>query len=80
MLFVSTKTVRRRIEEFNINPKPFSNLSNEDLDAVTSEILSEFPNCGSKRMAGFLLAKGLLIQQARVREALGRTDPDGVFF
>ena len=53
MLFVSTKTVRRRIEEFNINPKPFSNLSNEDLDAVTSEILSEFPNCGSKRMAGF---------------------------
>ena len=78
MLFVSTKTVRRRIEEFNINPKPFSNLSNEDLDAVVSEILSEFPNCGSKRMAGFLLAKGLRIQQARVRETLRRTDPDGV--
>ena len=57
MLFVSTKTVRRRIEEFNINPKTFSNLSNKDLDAV--EILSEVPNCGSKCMAGFLLAKGL---------------------
>ena len=78
MLFVSTKTVGHRIEEFNINPKPFSNLSNEDLGAVVSEILSEFPNCGSKRVAGFLLAKGLQIQQAWVREALHRTDPDGV--
>jgi hypothetical protein len=53
-------------------------LSNEDLDTVVSEIMREFPNCGSKRMSGFLLARGLRIQQARVREALRRTDPDGV--
>ncbi|CAB4000071.1 Hypothetical predicted protein, partial [Paramuricea clavata] len=78
MLFVSTKTVRHRIEEFNIKSMAFSDLSNEDLDTVVSEIMREFPNCGSKRMSGFLLARGLQIQQARVREALRRTDPDGV--
>ena len=78
MIFVSTKTVRRRIEEFNIKSMAFSDLSNEDLDTVVSEIMREFPNCGSKRMSGFLLARGLQIQQARVREALRRTDPDGV--
>jgi hypothetical protein len=78
MLFVSTKTVSRRIEEFNIKSMAFSDLSNEDLDTVVSEIMREFPNCGSKRMSGFLLARGLRIQQARVREALRRTDPDGV--
>ena len=82
MLFVSTKTVSRRIEEFNIKSMAFSDLSNEDLDTVVSEIMREFPNCASKRMSirmsGFLLARGLRIQQARVREALRRTDPDGV--
>ncbi|CAB4005942.1 Hypothetical predicted protein [Paramuricea clavata] len=39
MLFVSTKTARRRIEEFNIKSMAFSDLSNEDLDTVVSEIM-----------------------------------------
>ena len=33
-----------------------------------------------KRMAGFLLARGLRVQQERIRESMRLVDPEGVLF
>lgn len=80
MLGVSTKTVSRRIKFFNLQediPK-YTSISNEDLDAIVSEIYQEFPNCGIRRMKGFLTSRGIRMQWERVRSSLWRIDPAGI--
>ena len=60
MLGVSAKTISRRIKDFGLKeeiPK-YTNISNDDLDVRVSEIYREFPNCGIRRMKGFLTARG----------------------
>lgn len=37
--------------------------ADEDLDQIVSAIVNDSPNCGYKRMTGFLLARGLRVQQ-----------------
>ena len=78
MLHVSAKTLGRRIKEYGIELSSFTDLTDTQLDEMISSILDTFPNCGSKRMSGFLLARGIRVQQARLREAMRRTDPEGV--
>ena len=48
------------------------------LDIIVSSICTEFPNCGIRRMKGFLLARGIRIQWERVRVSLWRVDPEGI--
>lgn len=80
MLGVSRKTVSRRIKHFGLLEEVprYTNISNEDLDAVVSEIYREFPNCGIRRMKGFLIARGMRLQWERVRSSLWRIDPEGI--
>ena len=80
MLGVSTKTVSRRIKFFNLQediPK-YTSISNEALDAIVSEIYQEFPNCGIRRMKGFLTSRGIQMQWERVRSSLWRIDSAGI--
>ena len=48
MLGVSRKTVSRRIRQFGLLEEVprYTEISNENLDAIVSEIYHEFPNCG----------------------------------
>lgn len=76
---VSSRTVKRRLHEFDISVRgQYSVMSDEELDATVRGILNEFPNCGYRRMAGFLKSKGLRLQQTRIRHSVRRVDPDGV--
>ena len=52
-------------------------LCDADLDAIVAEILLQFPTCGNRQMLGYLLARGVRVQQHRVREAQRRVDPSG---
>ena len=56
----------------------YDNISNESLDSVVSAVLHNFPNCGTRRMKGFLLGGGIRVQWSRVRSSLWRTDPSGI--
>lgn len=56
----------------------YTNISNEELDAIVSAIYREFPNCEIRRIKGFLLARGIRIQWERVRSSLWRVDPEGI--
>lgn len=79
MLGVSLSTVTRRLKDYGLSvTQTYSTISNTELDEITQQLVSEFPNCGYRRMIGFLRARGINVQQIRVREAMKRSDPEGV--
>ena len=79
MLGVSVSTLRRRMDLYNLCIRAtYAAISDHELDQLISEISRLFPMCGSKQMAGHLLARGFRIQQSRIREAQRRVDPEGV--
>lgn len=55
----------------------FSDLTDRELDEIVSDIHHEFPMCGNRQMIGHLQARGIRIQQHRVRESMRRVDPEG---
>lgn len=78
ILCVSLQTVERRLQEFGLSCREvYSTMSDEDLDAVINSILNDFPETGYKRMTGFLRARGIVLQQNRIREAMRRINPEG---
>ena len=80
MFGTSSKTISRRVKSYNLReevPK-YDNISNESLDSIVSAVLHNFPNCGIRRMKGFLLGRGIRVQWSRVRSSLWRTDPSGI--
>lgn len=78
MLCVSEKTIYRRLDEFGISMRmSYSTITEAELDDLIRSIMHDFPNSGYKSMRGHLLARGVKVQENRVREAMRRTDPDG---
>ena len=70
MLGVSLNTVSRRLKDYGLSvTRTYSTISNPELDEITQQLVSEFPNCGYRRMTGFLRARGIHVQQIRIREA-----------
>lgn len=80
MFGTSSKTISRRVKSYSVReevPK-YDNISNESLDSIVSAVLHNFPNCGIRRMKGFLLGRGIRVQWSRMRLSLWRTDPSGI--
>ena len=61
MLSVSKSTIRRR-SGISVN-QSYSNLTDDELDLKIKDLISKFPNCGYRRMNGFLLAASIRIQE-----------------
>ena len=80
LLGVSKRTVERRMNEFGLQiSNCYSDINNLDLESVRN-LTKEFPNIGYKRMSGILFARGLRIQQERIRAVMRRVDPQGTLF
>lgn len=78
LLGVSSRTVERRLQEFGLSVRAtYAHITEEDLDTTIDQILTTFPNTGYKRMSGYLRARGIRIQQRRIRESMRRVDPRG---
>ena len=78
ILSVSRQTVERRLQEFGVSCREvYSTMSDEHLDTVIRSILADFPETGYKRMTGFLRARGIVLQQNRIREAMRKINPEG---
>ena len=59
MLYVSVKTVYRRLEENGLSMRDtYAVLTEQDLDEIIKNILEEFPNCGCKSMRDHLSCRG----------------------
>ena len=79
LLYVCKKTIYRRLEEYGLSMREsYSTITGDELDVLVKEILREFPNNGYKSMRGHLLARGIKLQENRVREVMRRADPEGV--
>ncbi len=75
MLSVSAKTVQRRLKAHGLSiTNMYNSISNETLDNHVTEVLQMFPNCGYRRMLGFLTTWGIRMQEWRVRESMHRVD------
>lgn len=74
----SKRTVERRLVEFGLSARAvYTSLSNPQLDEVISTIQRDFPNVGCKRVTGLLRARGVYMQQSRIRQSMRRVDPEG---
>ena len=74
----STRTIERRLCEFGLSiGATYAELSDAQLDAVIGDIVRDFPNVGYKRLTGLLQARGLRVQQSRIRESMRRVNPEG---
>ena len=79
MLGTSKSTVKRRLSVYSLSVRQkYSEITDENLDEQVFQVLQLFPNCGYRRMLGHLAAKGLRVQEIRVRESMHRVDPNGV--
>ena len=80
MLGVSRKTVTRRMEEFGMKDsyERHSNITDPELDIKVADVFKSFPNCGIRRMRGFLSSQGFRIQWDRIRNSMWRIDPAGL--
>ena len=76
VLGVSESTVRRRLNQFELSVKNFSQITDRELDASIEEIKMKFPDSGYRMVLGQLRAKDIRVQGHRLRESLRRVDTD----
>ena len=74
-LQISRTTLWRRVKEAGCLIQKYSEISDDELDSVMSQIQREHPNCGQQLLCGFLKDKGVFVQRYRLRESIARTDP-----
>jgi len=75
---VSSRTIERRLSQFGLSVRSrYSNLTDAELKQIMSDIKEDHPQCGNLQMKGFLLSKGIRVQQQRIRETLRAVDPEG---
>eukprot|EP00794_Sanderia_malayensis_P001071 gene1071-411_t len=74
MFGVSCWTIYRRIEEYNLqNLQRFSDISDEDVDAVIKDYMSPHGSTtGEPFISGYFRSKGIFIPQSQVRNRIHR--------
>ena len=74
----STRTIQRRVRDFEIDSHRYSDISDTKLDEVVKEIAARLPACGIRSVRSMLQAEGIFLQRERVRQSLHRVDPTGI--
>ena len=59
---VSRTTLWRRLREAGIEIKKYTDISDDELDTLISQLRRENPNCGQQMMCGYLRDRGINIQ------------------
>ena len=79
-LGVSQSTVKRRLKEYGISIRndQDAELTDLELDELVRGVQEQFPNAGYRRIHSVLRSRSIRVTQARVRDSLHRTDPEGV--
>ena len=77
MLRVSRWTIYRRVEEYGLSCSRYSNISDNQLDEITSGYISRHgTTTGQSYLIGYMRSLGHLVQRSRVRAAINRVDPE----
>ena len=78
LINVSERTLYRRMNEFGLCVRKFSDIVDETLDIHVLELCNQYPNCGERMLNEILKQKGLFVQRDRLRESIHRVDYEGV--
>ncbi|XP_039524935.1 uncharacterized protein LOC120477412 [Pimephales promelas] len=79
LLGVSRSTLFRRMNENNLSVRAlYSTCTDEELDALVTEVKNSMPDAGYRMVRGALLAQGHRVQWDRVRASMHRVDSVGV--
>lgn len=79
LLGVSRHTIHRRLSENNMSVASlYSQMTDDELDSMVTDIKMTMPHCGYRMMKGALKARGHVVQWERVRAAMHRVDTIGV--
>lgn len=68
-------TLWRKLRAINIQARKFTEISDQHLVNEIREVYQNHPHCGVSMMHGHLRARGIIVPQSRVRDALRETDP-----
>ena len=75
----STKTIHRRIVRYGLSLFiQYTEISDNELDTLVEDFVTNFPTAGQKTLAGHLNTLGYRIQRFKIRESLYRVDPWGM--
>jgi hypothetical protein len=65
--------------EYNVRIRDrYSDIDDAELDRIVTSVQHRNPNCGYRMMSGYIARLGHQVQQCRIREAMARTDPEGL--
>ena len=78
MLGVSRSTLFRRMKEFQLSARNFSNITDEQLDNVVQAIKTEMPTAGYRMVRGRLRSMNINVQWRRVAATMHRVDSLGI--
>ena len=80
LLGVSVSTIRRRMNNYNLSVHDtYANIGDEELDYYIESVHNGHPTWGVRQTYGHLISIGIRVQYHRVRESLGRIDPEGSY-
>ena len=74
ILGISCSILYRRLHEFNIDPRAFTEISQSELDELLKTIKSTNPNCEEVMIQGSLIHRGIKIPRDMLRAAIHRVD------
>ena len=77
LLQVSERTVYRRMAQFGLQKREFSDIDDDNLDIIVSNIIKDFPRCGEQMLREILMAKEVKVQRWRLRDSIHRIDLTG---
>ena len=78
LLGISTKTLSRRRQEFQITDEQnWTSIGDGELREIMQGIMSVTPGIGQIRMLGALYSRGIKVQRWKVRELMRELDPVG---
>uniref|UniRef100_A0A8B9H5Z3 Integrase core domain-containing protein n=1 Tax=Astyanax mexicanus TaxID=7994 RepID=A0A8B9H5Z3_ASTMX len=75
---VSMSTLFRRMREFGLSARRYSNMSDEELDRMVQDVKNEMPMAGYRMVKGRLRSLGVHVQWRRVAASLHRVDSLGI--
>lgn len=76
ILQISEITIYRRMAQFGLQKREFSDIDDDSLDIVLSGIIQDFP-CGENMLREVLKGKGIKVQRWRFRDSIHRIDDAG---
>ena len=78
ILCVSKSTVLRRMMEYGLKVKDFSNISDDQLDSHVLALTNNYPFCGETILRELLKGRGIIIQRYRFRDSMHRVSEAGI--